>query len=553
MAYIKIEDLTFKYNDAKSYALSNINLDVQKGDFVLLCGKSGSGKSTLLKMLKREITPKGDKTGSINIDDLDINQLDSKSSASKIGFVQQNPDNQIVTDKVWHELAFGLENLAVTPSQIRLRVSEVSEFFGITKWYHKSTSELSGGQKQLLNLAAIMAMNPDILLLDEPISQLDPIASIEFLQSVRRINTELGVTVIMSSHHLEDIFAMSSKVVVMDSGAIQIDGTPATVAEKMQDMQNHAVYSGLPTPVRMYHGLDKGGVCPLNVKESREYIASHITKSKSRLMQQDQSGITSMENVIEVSNCYFRYNRNGRDIISGANFTVKKGIITAILGGNGAGKSTLLKAMAGVVKPYAGSINVCGKNIKSYKGSSLYKGLISMLPQDPTLLFSRSTVREELESAKPLRDDPQIIPNEQLTQLLDIEYIMDMNPHDISGGEAQKVAFAKILKLNPSILLLDEPTKGLDPSAKKVLADILLSLKGSGVTIVLVSHDVEFCSMYADICSMFFDGGIVSESDARGFFTANSYYTTASARIAKGFFDGVVTTSELIAMARHCI
>ena len=553
MAYIKVENLTFSYNGSNRNALDNISLDVEKGDFVVLCGASGSGKSTLLRMLKKQLLPHGEKSGSVTFGGIEISSIPDRTAASSIGFVMQNPDSQLVTDKVWHELAFGLENLGVAPNVIRLRVSEVSQFFGITNWYHKNTNELSGGQKQLLNLASIMAMNPEVLLLDEPTSQLDPIASIEFLDSVKRINTELGVTVIMSSHSLEDVYSMASKVVVMESGRSQCDGTPIDVAEQMSTMLEHPVYNGLPTPVRMYHGLNLGEKCPLNVKESRDYLARHITNLSSRLVEQVPDNSEDIENIVEISDCYFRYSRNGKDIMKGTDFTVEKGMITAVLGGNGVGKSTLLKVIAGVAKPYAGKVTIDGKNIKSYKGNSLYRGLVAMLPQDPTLLFSRSSVREEIISMKSQGDTSDMLSNEKLVELLDLDKIMEMHPYDISGGEAQKVAFAKVMRLNPSILLLDEPTKGLDPSAKKVLAELLLFIKSQGKTIILVSHDIEFCSMYADKCSMFFDGGIVSEGNARDFFSNNSYYTTASARIAKGFFEGVVTANELIAMARHCL
>lgn len=553
MAYIKVENLTFSYNGSNRKALDDISLDVEKGDFVVLCGASGSGKSTLLRMLKKQLSPHGETSGKVTFEGIDISNIPDRTAASKIGFVMQNPDSQLVTDKVWHELAFGLENLGIAPNVIRLRVSEVSQFFGITEWYHKQINELSGGQKQLLNLASIMAMNPEVLLLDEPTSQLDPIASIEFLESVKRINTELGVTVIMSSHSLEDVYSMASKVVVMESGRSQCDGTPIVVAEQMSTMLGHPVYNGLPTPVRMYHGLNLGGECPLNVKESRDYLSHNITNFTSRLVEQVTDELAEKDNIIEISDCYFRYNRTGSDIMRGTDFTVKKGMITAVLGGNGVGKSTLLKVIAGVAKPYAGRVTIDGKNIKSYKGNSLYRGLVAMLPQDPTLLFSRGSVREEIMSMKSKGDTFEMFSSEKLVEMLELDKIIEMHPYDISGGEAQKVAFAKVLRLNPTILLLDEPTKGLDPSAKKVLADLLLLLKSQGKTIVIVSHDIEFCSMYADKCSMFFDGGIVSEGNAREFFSGNNYYTTASARIAKGFFEGVVTANELIAMARHCL
>ena len=553
MAYIKIENLTFSYNGSERKALNNVRIEIEKGDFTVVCGSSGSGKSTLLRMLKKQLIPKGNLTGKAMLNSVEISNIPELESVSKIGYVMQNPDAQIVTDKVWHELAFGLENLGCSKDIIRLRVSEVSQFFGITDWYHKSTNDLSGGQKQLLNLASVMAMTPDVILLDEPTSQLDPIASIEFLDSIKRINNELGVTVIMTSHNLEDVYGMATSIVVMEDGVSQSIGTPISVASDMESMKDHPVYEGLPTSVRMFHGLAKGGICPLNVKEAREYLSDKITCFDSRLVEVEEKLEKPNDDVVKISNCYFKYSRTGKDVLRGASISVQRGKITAIVGGNGAGKSTLLNVIAGVSKPYAGTILIDGKNIKSYKGNSLYRGLVAMLPQDPTLLFSRGSVREEIMSMKALSGECCVMSDEALTAMLDLDKIMDLHPYDISGGEAQKVAFAKVLKTDPSILLLDEPTKGLDPLAKKVLAELLLLLKSQGKTIIIVSHDIEFCSIYADRCSMFFDGGIVAEGNSSDFFSGNRYYTTASARIAKGYFEGVVTTNQLIAMAKHCL
>ena len=255
MECFKVENLSFTYPNRESETISNVNFEVSSGEFILVCGKSGCGKTTLLRLLKPSLAPYGTLCGNISFAGSPVSEYDDRAQAERIGFVMQNPDNQIVTDKVWHELAFGLESLGCKTPEIRTRVSEMASFFGIQDWFYKNVTELSGGQKQLLNLASVMVMQPSVLILDEPTSQLDPIAAQEFLNTLKKINRELGISVILSEHRLEDAFPLADRVIVMDGGKIIADDTPGETGKILRDM-NHSMYRALPTPVKVYGELE---------------------------------------------------------------------------------------------------------------------------------------------------------------------------------------------------------------------------------------------------------------------------------------------------------
>ena len=248
MAYLDIQDLSFTYPGKKEKTLHHINLQIEQGEYVLLCGVSGSGKTTLLRHFKSVMTPYGDRSGMIYLDGKNLSQMDAKEQVARVGYVMQNPDEQIVTDKVWHELAFGLENLGYDQKVMRIRVAEMASYFGIQKWFHSEVNELSGGQKQLLNLASIMAMQPGLLILDEPTSQLDPIAAADFLNTIRQINRDLGTTIIITEHRMEDVFSAADRVVVMDQGKVIANDHPGIVGKTLFD-KKHALFSGLPAPM----------------------------------------------------------------------------------------------------------------------------------------------------------------------------------------------------------------------------------------------------------------------------------------------------------------
>lgn len=550
MALFEIKDLTFCYPVREREALTNINLTIEQGEYITICGKSGSGKTTLLRHLKPPITPKGKKTGEVLFEGTPVEALDLKTQAASIGYVMQNPDNQIVTDKVWHELAFGLESLGYDTRTIRLKVAEMASYFGIQDWFYKNVNELSGGQKQLLNLASIMAMQPKVLICDEPTSQLDPIAASDFLQTVKKINLDLGTTIIMTEHRLEGVFHVSDRVVVMEAGKIIACSAPRLVGDMLKK-ENSDMAAALPAPMQIYYGVGSSLECPLTVREGRNWLEREL-KSAGKTLKRDRLDEPDMPEeaekpVIKAKELWYRYSKEGADILKGASISVPKGSFYAIVGGNGTGKSTLLKSICGILKPYSGKVIIDGKSLDKYKKGELFQRHLAMLPQDPQSLFVKKTVREELlEMVHGSEAEHEV--NAVAEKCL-VSHLLDKHPYDISGGEQQRVALAKVLLTKPSILLMDEPTKGMDNYFKQGLVSILREL--GNLTILMVSHDIEFCAKYADIVSMFFDGGVITTNTARKFFSGNSFYTTSANRMSRHVFANAVTEEDVITLCRE--
>ncbi|MFQ9516265.1 MAG: ABC transporter ATP-binding protein [Eubacterium sp.] len=514
MAQIQIKNLTFAYSGSVQSAIADIALEVYEGDFVVICGKSGSGKSTLLRMLKPAIRPFGKSFGQVLYENIPIDQVSDKVQAEQIGFIMQNPEHQIVTDKVWHELAFGLENLGYQKEEIRLRVTEMAEYFGITDWYFDPVDKLSGGQKQLLNLAAAMAMHPKVMVLDEPTAQLDPIAAETFLDMLKKINRDLGITIILSEHRLNHVLPEADRIVIMEDGEILLKGTPEDVILSVEDRE---LMNLMPVPAQIFKKCNGEGTVPLSVEQGRKWISS--TKAYGEICIEKGEDIGTI--AVNCKNLWFRYERSGRDIIKGLNLQVKKGEIFALLGGNGTGKTTTLSLLSGIHKAYRGKLKIEGK--------------VSALPQNVQTLFRKETVKQEAEG----------IP-EKIIRQTDLEDLMEHHPYDISGGQQQKLALAKVLSGNPDILLLDEPTKGIDAIYKESLGKILLELKKAGKTIIMVSHDVDFCGEFADRCGLFADGSLIAVNDVRGFFAGNRFYTTTVSKMAGKKIINAVKKEDVI-------
>ena len=428
MAILAVKNLTFTYPNKQEKALDGINLEIERGEFVVLCGESGCGKSTLLRLIKKQLQPKGVKSGEILYNGTEIENLDERKSVTDIGFVMQNPDNQIVTDKVWHELAFGLESLGEETDEIRRRVAEICGFFGIGDWYRKRTSELSGGQKQLLNLASIMVMQPKILVLDEPTSQLDPIAATDFIATLRKINEELGVTVLLVEHRLEEVFPIAHKVVLMNRARLLMVDTPRNVGKglKLAD-PGHKMLLGLPSGVRIYNCLQAEGECPLTVREGRDFLEKHYQNIYRGYDVKDED-YSGREKAIEITEGYFRYEKDSPDVLNGLSLTVYQNEILCILGGNGAGKTTTLKIMSGIKRLYRGKLRIWGKKIKEYGGNTLYRHNLASLPQNPQTLFVKNKLRDDLFEVTKIMEYGKEEAEEKIRAVVEelgIEYLMD--------------------------------------------------------------------------------------------------------------------------------
>ena len=611
MALFAFEELTFRYPEAPRDALRDVSVAIEPGQFVLVCGQSGCGKTTLLRQFKSALAPHGNQSGRVLFDGVPLVDVPECEQVARIGFVMQDPDAQIVTDKVWHELAFVLESLGCDERTMRLRVAEMASYFGIQHWFHKNVGELAGGQKQLLNLASVMAARPDVLVLDEPTSQLDPIAASDFLATVHRINRELGTTVVMSEHRLEEVYGLTDRVVVLEEGRVVADGEPRAVAGQLHRAGSPMALA-LPAAARIAWGVEgrpgrrsgEGAPCsnsievqgssratdvsvctsmncartpsplrrpyssivevgaalqvetPLTVREGRAWLADEVAAFPPRrwaFPAGEACNSASTRAAVELRDVWFRYERDGADVLRGTTLTVPEGSLFAVVGGNGTGKSTMLRAICGVARPYRGKITVFGRRLKDWKRAELFRGGVAMLPQDPLNLMVKKTVRGDLEEmldGRGLTAEQRTAAVREVAALTDIVPLLDAHPFDLSGGEVQRAALAKVLLNEPRLLLLDEPTKGLDAFFKEKLAALLRSLTARGTTVLMVSHDVEFCASYADRCALFFDGDAVTTNPPRRFFASNSFYTTAANRISRGLFENAVTVEEVVELCQ---
>lgn len=574
MNCIEVKNFSFQYPKESHAALYQVSMEVEEGSFVVLCGKSGCGKSTLLRQFKSVLASHGEKKGEILYGGQNLEDVDLRTQSAEIGYVLQNPDNQIVTDKVWHELAFGLESLGYDTPTIRLRVAEMASYFGIHSWFLKNVSELSGGQKQLLNLASVMAMHPKLLILDEPTSQLDPIAASDFLETVRKINRDIGTTVILTEHRLEDVIPWADKVYVMDKGRMIADGTPNEIGEQLRTM-GHDMFLSMPAPMQIYAGTNSSLRCPLTVSQGRRWLSEELeTKGIKIKKERNQEETAKKKNSIfgklsglkkepekeipeiRIKDVWFRYERDLPDVVKGLSLDIKKGEIFAVVGGNGTGKSTAMSLIARIRFPYRGKIYLEGKEIGKYSDDDLYHGFLGVMPQNPQSLFVKKTVREDLyeviDGKRERKSEAYPIEMkkkdavEGIVSLTRLEGLLDRHPYDLSGGEQQRLALAKVLLLRPKILLMDEPTKGIDNHYKKELGEILRKLSEHGVTILMISHDVEFCAQYADRTGLFFQGNVVTSEESKKFFAGNNFYTTATNRMARNYFPNAVTVEDVV-------
>ncbi|MTD41727.1 ATP-binding cassette domain-containing protein [Erwinia sp. CPCC 100877] len=545
MAYLTIKNLTFQYAGASHAALKQLSFSVEKGAFHLICGASGSGKSTLLKLLKPQLTPAGEKRGTITLAGAPLSDF----PAAQIGYVMQNPESQLITTTVWQELAFGLENERVPSTEIKRRIAEMVSFLGIEDLLERQTATLSGGQKQLVNLAAVLVMRPAILLLDEPVTQLDPLVAQSFMDMLVRLNREMGMTILLVEQQLESLFSVADHVLLLAKGQLVYADTPfGLVAEVKEQAPNFREFIlSLPSAAQLYLGLDFEEECPLTVTQGQRFLRRHFIKETTEDSAITTEQLSSKDRIsLQLKNCWFRYEKTDSDILAGVNLTLKAGEIFTLVGGNGSGKTTLLKMIAGILTCYRGKAQVFGAPLKKAQS------YIGYLPQASQLVFIKETVAEDYHTYLANQGWDQVKSQQridEITRLLDLEKSLMQHPFDLSGGECQRAAIGKLLLTEPEILLLDEPTQGLDNFTKKQLIELLQQFARNGKTILAVTHDLDFAAELSDRCGLFFDNTVLAQAPPKEFFSEHAFYTTTASRISRVVFNGLVTTREVI---EHC-
>ncbi|MEI3605535.1 energy-coupling factor transporter ATPase [Pseudogracilibacillus sp. SE30717A] len=549
MEIFKVNNLSFRYPETTSDVISNLSFRVHEGEFIVICGPSGCGKTTLLRLLKKSLTPVGHKEGDIIYLGKQFDEWDERTLTEDVGFVFQDPDTQIVMDEVMQEIVFSMENLGYSNLEMRKRVAELVHFFGLEELLSKKLSELSGGQKQILNIVSVLLLKPKVLLLDEPTSQLDPVASKDLIAFLERLNQEIGMTIILVEHRLEDLFSVSDRTIMMDQGTISYIGDNRNVIYNVYQHKDERFLSYIPSFIRFYIEMSKPlqlEQIPLTVKECRNWLTTlgRVVEQETRREQAlKANGITPP--LFTMKNVYFQYEKNRPMIINNLSLEIHQGEYIALIGGNGSGKTTLLKLLLRMIKAQRGKITYLGKTLNKTKENELYRN-IAFLPQNPRAFFIQDSVGKEMEEVtKKFNIEDGEMKIKEMLERLHISYLYDRHPYDCSGGEMQKAALASMLIREPDILFIDEPTKGLDPVSKKRIGEIINKLHKDGLTIVMVTHDIEFAAKHAERCAIMFNGQITVSGTANTLFKGNYFYTTTMNRVTRNTtFPEVITFEE---------
>jgi len=530
--------LTYYYPETQTPALKNINLCIEEGEFVLIVGGSGSGKSSLARALAGLIPDfyGGKIGGKIYFKGQDLWSFDRRGLRSQVGFVFQDPEKQLVMTTVEAEVAFGLENLGLPPKEMLRRVAEVMSYLNLSPLKKEFIGSISGGQKQKVALASVLAMQPEVLILDEPTSQLDPVAAEEFFSLIEQLNKEMGYTVVLIEQRLERCFHLADRLVVMERGEILQDGP----VEEVVRWQVRNGYPFLP-PVAQFFGLLNHPAIPLTVQEGRQELKKmsvcHLSPGKVSKLKGYQGRA-----VVEMKDVWFTY-PGGCEALKGINLRINAGEFVAIMGENAAGKSTLLKHIAGLLKPGRGRVMVLGKDTCTTPLVQMARQ-VGYLPQNPNDYLFRDTVEEELQFTLQnfgLKDDGKI---DFILDRLNLKGCRMVNPRDLSSGERERVALAAILVAKPQLLGLDEPTRGLDYRLKGELGRLLAGLTREGLTVVTVTHDVEWAAEYVDRIILMFDGRIISDGPKNEVLSDSLCYSPQMARLFRGLARGILTVSE---------
>ena len=528
MPAIEVRGLRFAYPGAEVPVFEGLDWRVPQGTFALLVGGTGSGKSTLLSLLKPEISPAGECSGELRMLGESVADMDVRASAERVGYVFQDPENQIVCETVWHEMAFGLENLGMSRDEMRRRVAETSYFFGVEDWLHRDTDTLSGGRKQLLSLAAVLVLRPRVLLLDEPTSQLDPVAEKNFLHALFRVNRELGCTVVVATHQPRPMLEYATGAYRIEGGRVCEVADIASLGHREELFSGEV--PGWGGSWRAKNGVfssasGRPGYLDPRVGASGAKKRPKSDKSaefEAQILSQDDSGASSCAggcrilpkmhagSATTLAGGWFRYDRASGWVLRGLDASFSAGAVHAVVGGNGCGKSTMLSVLAKTVKLQRGHME---------RGAAS----AALLPQNPKALLVAETVREELMEWASTCGYDEAMARERATSL-GLSGLDGRHPYDLSGGQRQLLALAKLLLIGPELLLLDEPTKGLDLASRRIIARALRDHAEAGGTVIMATHDLDFAEQVADDIAMMFDGEIACMEPPADFFADNVFY-----------------------------
>ena len=525
---IEVRGLSFTYPRAEAPVLDRLDWSVPQGAFALLVGGTGSGKSTLLSLLKPEIAPTGECAGELRVLGESVADMDVRASAERVGYVFQDPENQIVCETVWHEMAFGLENSGISRDEMRRRVAETSYFFGLEDWLHRDTDTLSGGRKQLLSLAAVLALRPRVLLLDEPTSQLDPVAEKSFLHALFRVNRELGCTVAVATHQPRPMLEYATCAYRIEGGRVREVADIASLGHRDELFSDEV--SGWGASRRAKNGVFSSASGQLGSLGPRDGAPGAKKEPKSdksgefeaQILSQDDSGASLRAggcrilpkmhagSATTLAGSWFRYDRASGWVLRGLDAAFSAGAVHAVVGGNGCGKSTMLSVLAKTVKLQRGHME---------RGAAS----AALLPQNPKALLVAETVRDELMEWASTCGYDEAVARERAASL-GLSGLDGRHPYDLSGGQRQLLALAKLLLIGPELLLLDEPTKGLDLASRRIIARALRDHAKAGGTVIMATHDLDFAEQVADDIAMMFDGEIACMELSADFFADNVFY-----------------------------
>jgi energy-coupling factor transporter ATP-binding protein EcfA2 len=522
---IELREVTYSYPAGELPVLKDLSLEVSEGEFLLVIGASGSGKSTLLRCLNG-LVPHfygGTFLGHIRVANRDPLAEGPRGMSEVVGFVLQDPESQFVVDSVEDELAFAMENHNLEPSVMRKRVEEVLDQLNIAHLRHRKINTLSGGEKQRVAIGAVLTLQPDVLVLDEPTSQLDPQAAEEVLTTLQKLNVDLGLTVVLSEHRLERVVQYADRVIYLPGcGEPPLLGSPSEVLTEI-DL--------VPPLVKLAKEMEWHPL-PLTIKEGLPFargLSAHLDAQETTLVsehttQSDQSP------VVDIRDVWFSY--NGHEALTGLSLSVAPGEFVALMGRNGSGKTTLLKHVVGLLRPERGRVELWGKDIRGQNVEDIARR-VGYVPQNPNSMLFADTLRAELDFTR--RSHGLTTGDyDELLQRLHLSSFADSYPRDLSGGERQRAAMAAVLVADPDVILLDEPTRGLDYDHKQSLAQFLTHKQHEGKAIVMSTHDVELVAQCAERVVILGEGQIVVDGPARQVMSDSMVF---SSQISKLFRD----------------